>query len=353
MKVPNDHMATEQAIDRLKKVLDRPIRHEASGGQPDPLVHVGPHLFALQWKRSGSLAQVALAANSLVRATRDSDPPQIPLLAVPFMGARGRSHCEQLGVSWLDLSGNSSITAEGLYVRERGCRNKFRRRAPVESPFGPKGSRIARWLLIHPGRVFRQRELARAVGLDEGYTSRVVRRLLDHRLVERDRGGVRVLDHDMLLDSWEEHHRFDRHALIRGHIAAQAGPQLARSLAEALDGRGIDYAMTGLAAAWFQAAHATFRILTVYLKELPSAELMSALSFREEPRGANTWIVMPNDDGVFQASATLDGVRCVHPVQTYLDLRGHPERAREAADELRRRLLTWDRHDGGAFGGQD
>jgi len=33
----------------------------------------------------------------------------------------------------------------------------------------------------------------------------------------------------------------------------------------------------------------------------------------------------------------------VHPIQAYLDLKGHPERAKEASEELRKQLLTWGR----------
>jgi hypothetical protein len=32
---------------------------------------------------------------------------------------------------------------------------------------------------------------------------------------------------------------------------------------------------------------------------------------------------------------------CVHPVQAYVDLKSQPERAQEAATELRSRLLRW------------
>jgi hypothetical protein len=38
------------------------------------------------------------------------------------------------------------------------------------------------------------------------------------------------------------------------------------------------------------------------------------------------------------------GVRCVHPVQVYLDLKDHPERSAEAAQQLRRKLLSQDPH---------
>ena len=69
------------------------------------------------------------------------------------------------------------------------------------------------------------------------------------------------------------------------------------------------------------------------------------MSFREDPQGANVWLVLPNDDGVFHGADEQDGLRCVHPVQVYLDLEGHTERAQEAADHLRAELLNW-RDDG-------
>jgi hypothetical protein len=41
------------------------------------------------------------------------------------------------------------------------------------------------------------------------------------------------------------------------------------------------------------------------------------------------------------ASDDLSDIKCVHPVQVYVDLKDHPERAAEAAAELRDRLLGW------------
>lgn len=351
MKIPNNSQAIEQTIGRLEEILDQPRRYPDYRPfgidlfQSDRIVSVGRHTFAIEWKRSGALGQVAMAANQLNRAVQESNSSLIPLLAVPYMGVKGKSYCEQVGVSWLDLSGNSSITAEGLYVRERGHRSRYRRRGPLESPFGPKGSRIARWMLAHPGEVFRQRELASAVGLNEGYTSRVIGKLIENQLVSRERKGIRLYEPDLLLSSWEEAYHFNRHTLIPGHIPAQSGIELARSVAHTLNESRTEYAMTGLAAAWFQTGHAAFRLLTLYLREAPSADFMSRLAFRAEPRGANTWIVVPNDEGVFQANETLKEVRCVHPVQAYLDLQEHPERAKEAAEELYSRLLTWGRRD--------
>jgi hypothetical protein len=74
---------------------------------------------------------------------------------------------------------------------------------------------------------------------------------------------------------------------------------------------------------------------------MPSRSWLKEIEFSDEPKGANLWLALPDDEGVFQGSQTLDDVRCVSAVQTYLDLKAQPERAKDAAIELHRTLLTW------------
>jgi len=59
----------------------------------------------------------------------------------------------------------------------------------------------------------------------------------------------------------------------------------------------------------------------------------------------NARLVVPNDHGVFEGAADFGGIRCVHPVQIYVDLKGHPERSAEAAEDLRARLLDGNAND--------
>ena len=340
-------MAIRQAADRLAEIFEVPSHAiskcvdtpYANGRIWDAVFYVGAHSFALEWKRSGSLNQVALAIHQMTEAIDGLPHGVIPLLAVPYMGEPARERCAQAGVAWLDLSGNAKIVAPGVFYQNLGHPNRFRRPGRPESAFGPKGSRIARRLLMDAGETFRQRTLAASTGLDEGHVSRIVGKLLEVGLVERGRDGIRVADAELLLDSWCEEYRFDRHTVLRGHIAAGSGDILTRSLAGALSNMEVAYAATALAAAWLWTRHAGFRLATIYLAEMPSTALLADLGFREESRGANTWLVIPNDEGVFDAASEVEGVRCVHPVQVYLDLKNHPERAREAAAELRSRLL--------------
>ncbi len=342
MRIPRESLAVGQVANRLAEIFgtsdvrlekgpDRQYRWGAT-------IECGDRKFLLEWKNSGSLPKVVAGTQTLSRAEGGSPEGAIALLAVPYMGEAGRSHCEKIDQSWLDLSGNARIVAPGIFYQNLGIKNRFRQPGRPASAFGAKGSRIARRLLIAPENAIRQRAIALETGLDEGHTSRVVAKLLADGLVHRGEVGIRVHDWQVLLDAWREDYRFDRHEVFPGHIPASGGDQLIQKIANVMSEHQISYAATALPAAWLWTGFAGFRLATVYVTQPPSRDLASSLSFREGERGANTWLVVPNDDGVFDGSGSVDGIRCVHPVQVYLDLKGHPERSAEAAENLRSRL---------------
>ena len=178
--------------------------------------------------------------------------------------------------------------------------------------------------------------------MDEGFTSRIIAKLESDELIVRDPSGrIRPRDPGLLLDAWAESYSFAKHRILRGHVPARTSEAQLRTMAETLAKRHGPYAATGLAAAWLLNRFAGFRIVTIYLANPPEVELLEQLGFREAEPGANTWLVVPNDEGVFQGASDQDGVRCVHPIQAYLDLKEHPERAKEAAQLLRKDLLKW------------
>jgi hypothetical protein len=321
------------------------VNQQDSRGADLVLTGLG-HRFAVEFKSSSSVAHVANAARQVSNYTKSMKREIIPVVAVPFMGEAGRKACEEADVGWLDLSGNARIRAKDLYIRVEGRPNRMRSPGRKSNLFSPKSSRVARWLLLHPGVALTQRQIARATSMDEGYVSRIMRRMESEAYVIRDdEGAVRLKEPDLLLAGWRERYRFSRHAVRRGHVPARSGDELLASVSKTLSSEGIGHAATGLAAAWILTRFASFRIVTVYLEhELPSV-LLEGIGFREEPKGANLWLVDPDDEGVFHGAIEKDGLRCVHPVQAYLDLKGHPERSAEAAERLREEFLKWDSDD--------
>lgn len=308
----------------------------------DFVVDVGEYKFFVKCKSSSTRALLYPAVVQLKEFRETSGQDVVPLLVVPYMGDTGRQFCDRHGIAWVDLSGNAHIKSSGVLIHIEGRPNRFKKAGRPPNIFAPKSSRITRQFLIEPYRSFTQRELSQATGLDEGYTSRIIRRLEDSRLIVREsQGSLRPYDPDQLLDAWHEAYDFSKHHIIKGHIAARSGDELLHRIAAILNQNGITYAFTGLAGAWLYTHFAIFRIATFYLKEPPTKKNLDALHFRKDEIGANTWLVIPNDEGVFQGVAECEGIVCVHPVQIYLDLKGHPERSKEAASRLRQECLNW------------
>lgn len=346
--MPTESQALKLVPQRLAELLglaptDAKLRRQP-GGAPhaDAVIELGGFTFVVEWKGSGAIARVSDAARQALHHASRVGKRAIPLVAVPFMGPAGRERCEEANVGWLDLSGNARLVAPGLRVQIEGQPNRYKSPGRPASAFAPKSSRIARWLLMHLNQPLTQRELATATKMDEGFTSRIVAKLKKDELIVRDPSGrIRARDPNLLLDAWAESYSFTKHRILRGHIPARTAEAQLRAMTEVLAKKRQPYAATGLAAAWLLDRFAGFRIVTIYLASDPEAPLLEQLGFREAESGANTWLVVPNDEGVFQGASDRDGVRCAHPIQVYLDLKEHPERAKEAAEQLRMDLLKW------------
>jgi len=323
------------------KVERQPNLRGAKPGHVDLIAYIGDTIFVVEFKTQGDAASTAVAARRTQQFAEQLKKKATPLVAVPYMGEVGQRLCEEAGVCWLDLSGNAHLFGPpGLRVRIEGKPNLFKRPGRPRSVFAPKSARIARWLLIEPERAITQRELARVSGLDEGFTSRIVRQLEEQQLVTRDvNGAVKVADYDAMLEAWREAYDFSKHHIVRGHIAARSSDDVLRRLAGQLKQRKIEHAATGLAAAWLLNQFAGFRLVVFYVGRLPSVETRQEMGFHPEQRGENVWLVVPNDERVFHGAGDREGIGCVHPVQVYLDLKNHPERSAEAAEQLRQKLL--------------
>lgn len=300
------------------------------------------HDWVFDVKASGSPGVVSRATDQLFAFLAERcSPDTVATLVVPYMSAAGARAAHDRGLNWIDLSGNAHIRAEQLYVSCEGRPNAFPARGRPASAFAPVSARVARQMLVDPARWWRQKDLAAVTGLDDGRISKIVRRLDDDLLLERDGPNLRPSNPDLLLDAWADAYRFDRHDIVLGH-ASGGGIELARSLSERLVSVGVSHALTGLPAAWLLNRFASFRLTTIYVDGDPR-DAADRLDLRQNVRGANVQLVGPNDAGVVASTHEIDGVRTVVPAQIYLDLLALPERARDAAQHLRSEGLLWPR----------
>lgn len=342
----NEKSALDEAVKQLKSMLgssvdfryEEPIVRDSRTFRPDLVVKVGGFNFILEFKSIHQVGAVASAIKQLQRYETIVENA-IPLVVVPFMDEAGMKHCKEAGVSWLDLSGNADVKAPGLRLYVRGEKNKYKRPGRKENPFSPKSSRIARRLLYRPEERLTQRELTESTGLSEGLVSRVVRELEKQFLVSRDENNcLQAYEPPLLLDAWAQGYDFSKHELIRGHVAARSGEEVQHKLNVAFSNSSVGYAATGLGAAWLYSHFAGFRISSFYLREWPEDQVLDSIGFREVEQGANVWLLLPKDEDIFFDVKPVEGIPCVHPIQVWLDLKAHPERSEEAAEELHRLL---------------
>ena len=310
--------------------------------KPDFVAKACGYEFLIECKRDAGRAALNMARQQILEFATDYSGKAIPLITVPFMGDSGKNYCESYKLSWVDLSGNAHIKAPGLLIHVEGKPNLYKKTGRPENVFSPKSARIVRQLLIAPEKSYKQRELSQTADLGEGYTSKIVRKLNKLGFIKRDNNGyIKPKDPRQFLDAWFEVYDFSKHQIIKGHIATRSGEDTLKKISAVLRDNQKDFAVTGLAAAWLINQFAKFRLTTFYLSEPPGKDLLESLGFRSDDRGANTWLVVPNDNGVFQGSSNQNGINCVHPVQVYLDLKEQPERSKEASEILMKERLNW------------
>ncbi len=329
--------------DLLETSVDTACEPEAPewAAGPDYIVRTGDYQFALYVKSSGEIAQVSKAISQIKRLGLERvDDKTILVLVVPFMSQAGVGLCREMKVNWIDLAGNARIMESGLRIRSVGKPRTVPYAPRSVDSFSPKRSRIAHVLLRNPGDGFVQKQLAEMTDLSEGYTSQIITLYLDLGYITKASDGrIRLSEPRLMFSSWLESYKFSRHTIISGHVASRSGVELMDKTADRLKTQGISYAVTGLPAAWLLVPFAGFRLVTVYLKKIPSQEILDKLEFREGKRGMNLRLVIPRDEGVFIGEEEKSGIHHVDPIQTILDLKDHPERSKEAAEAVRERYM--------------
>jgi hypothetical protein len=110
-------------------------------------------------------------------------------------------------------------------------------------------------------------------------------------------------------------------------------------MVEGLKGASAKVAITGLGAAWHYSQLAAFKLCALYTAPMPPTDQFETLGFREGESGASTWLIEPAVEGVFMGDVSDGDLSYVSPLQTYLDLKDHPERSSEAAEYLRPLVL--------------
>ena len=261
------------------------------------------------------------------------------LLVTPRLSERFVELCRKSGVACLDLNGRVWIRRGTVLVDRspQASREPVIATPPEPDLVSNKSSRVLR-AFLSSHRPWTQAELATATGVSRPLLSRLLETLGQQGYVRREgsvRGGTWTLAQpDALLDEWARRDVWSRRAVVQQYsILVPALETAAKQLPAAFGSSRFAY--TQWYAAQLRHPYTESPVLSVYIEESPSADLLKSLNAREVPSGGSLWLIRPRDEGVFQFLQTIDGLPLVSDAQIYLDLLQVGQRGPDAADALR------------------
>jgi len=295
-------------------------------------------ILAIEWIPNPSAAIIRKKAAHWAPSP-GSDPTRLIVFMAPYFTESQRLWLRASGIGFVDLHGDASLEAEGLYVSREGLGAVPRRPTSFPNPFSDKASRVSAQLIVS-GDPLGVRELAALVELTPGYVSKVLSGLETLGYIARLPGRkVQLRDAKSLLSDWATAYDYRKNHTTGFFCKARGPEEIIEHLRAAPMPAGC--AMTAQAGASLVAPYASFDRVDVYAVDAVGASaLISGLELTPVDRGANVFLWEPHyrHSALFR-SRVIGGLRVVSDIQLYIDLYKYPLRGREQADHLFEKVL--------------
>jgi hypothetical protein len=284
----------------------------------------------------------AATAWQLVRKAEAN--PGVPILLVAGdTTAEARQILRDHGVAVIDGLGNAHVELAGLLLHLDG-RSRPKRSGTSWTRLSGKAGLVAQALLLQHERAWHVRELAEEAGVSAGLAHRVVTRLEREEVIAAEGNGPRrvrqVSEPGALLDLWAEEN-VDRPIRTLGYVLAQSPQHLIAKLGANLEGRGVDYAVTGAAAASLVAPFVTaIPVVEIWVGARTAPDkLLKATEAEPVGDGENVAFLQGKNDAPLIFREKKDGVSIANRFRLYAELLRDPRRGREQAEHLRREAI--------------
>lgn len=351
----NDPRTESETVQRILAELPRAwpnlkierIRQEVKTGtseRADVIAEVGVGStrkeIVVEVKSSGE-PRVAKQAITQLRRLTKLRPGSYGVFAAPYISERSREICMSEGIGFVDLVGDSYLRFASVLVDRVGEGSRGKEQRGLRSILAPKATRVVRALLREPGKRATISGLAEACEMSLAGVYLVAELLEAKGYVAREKDrSIRVTEPDRLLRDWAENWSIERNKISRYFSFGKSSRDIVSEVESASEKLGIEYALTGIAGAFFVAPFVRSDEVWVYVKS-GSDRLAKALDLRPVSSGPNVVLIEPYDPGVFQGARSISGTNVVSDVQLYVDLLNFPGRGREQADRLREKALAW------------
>ncbi|HEX8688636.1 MAG TPA: helix-turn-helix domain-containing protein [Solirubrobacterales bacterium] len=288
----------------------------------------------------------AAAARQIIALAEERDLRVIAIAEETTADARRILAFHEIGI--VDGLGNADLRLPGLWMHIGGHPERDHLKMPT--PAAPrarlsgKTGVAAQALLLEPERGWKVRELAARADVSGGLAHRVLVRLENEGLVRAEGSGpgkVRVLtDPGGLLDLLAEETAV-RPLRTPAFRLAQSPKALIRGIAKALEGKEVDYALTGAGAASLVAPFiSAVPIVEVWVSAYFMADrVLDEFGMEKAETGQNVELLQANDDGPLMFRQRTKWAWVANPFRLYIDLLHDPRRGREQAEILREEVI--------------
>ncbi|MGD0855740.1 MAG: type IV toxin-antitoxin system AbiEi family antitoxin [Dehalococcoidia bacterium] len=329
---------------RVKSVKEEPLMLD--GKRPDFLVSASIDdrdiKLVIEVKDRPHLAELRLAAEQVKRYQVND---KIPMIASHFFGLNGRALLKEMGIGYMDMSGNMHLRAPGIFIERDGKLNRFIEQQRHElNPYADKASIILRLLLEEPQRSWRIREIARAGGINPGWASRVNESLVERGLVKYDQeDGIALLRGEDVLKEWADLYDWHKNKFYYYYCHAYDMQELLNKVGK-LNADNGKIALGFQAGANLVAPYATYNQVHLLIDgssfDAMQREIEGQLNLEQRKEGANLILVQPyyRSSALFHAQK-IDRWWVASDIQLYLDLNRYPLRGREQAENLMEKII--------------
>jgi hypothetical protein len=268
-----------------------------------------------------------------------------PMILMPFLNEKQLLELAERQISGIDFSGNGVVVVpERLFVFRSGSPNHFPAFETIQNVYRKNSSIVSRAFLAHPVfdsvnsiEAFIQMRGGNGMGVSLSTVSKVLKVLEEDLIISREKGEIRLLQPEKLLDNLATH--FVRPSIRRFLVGKSPyeAEALTRLLSESAFKHQVWLTGTGVGSIAQYAVMARENFLSVYCTD--QYRLLAGIEFKETSRFPNLEVIETHDKTVYFDSRMNKGFEWASPIQTYLELMAGDQRERDTAAQVKITIL--------------
>lgn len=293
--------------------------------------------FVVEFKGQSAPSYLAGAIEQ-VRAYAAANPDLLPLVIVPYLGAKSLERLIAAGVSGLDLCGNGVINIPGeWFVFRTGEKNRFPSSLPIKNVYRGASSIVARVFLLQPTyqsvNEVRDEILKRKGDVSLSTVSKVLKALQEDLIISRT-NEIRLLQPDRLLEQLKNSYRRPR---TKSHSKGKINNfgDFLRRAATVAEANKVFIARRSQTP--YVVLPSSDEIASFYVSS--SDPFAKEFGFEETNRFPNVELLETDDPTVYFDRRDFSPP-IISPIEAYLELSNGSKREQEAAEPLRNNLLA-------------